>query len=96
MATYPRSDKAAQLAPFISVKKKLPTRTISSMCDFGGDGTKQFSLLKLRPVSNVELCICGVLQKLETRVNLYYRRFPPASSQVWVTIIIFLDLLYTI
>lgn len=66
MTTYPRSDITAQLAPFISAKKKkLPTRTISSMCDFGGDGTKQFSLLKLKPVSNVEVCTCGV------RVNLY-------------------------
>lgn len=71
MATYPRSDITAQLAPFISAKKKLPTRTISSMCDFGGDGTKQFSSLKLRAVSNVEVCTCGVRQTLETRVDLY-------------------------
>lgn len=41
------------------------------MCDFGGDGTKQFSLLKLRAVSNVEVCTCGVRQTLETRVDLY-------------------------
>lgn len=41
------------------------------MYDFDRDGTKQFSLLKLRAVSNVEVCTCGVRQTLETRVNLY-------------------------